>query len=248
MLIDSVVCWRWTPTPGYRSEYPPKTVNVLKAMVDRWYPHPHRFICVCDDKNGIDSSVEMVKPWDDFSFLPSPHGKRNPSCYRRLRMFHPDIGQVFGERFVSLDLDVVLTGDVSPLWNRPEDFVAVGDTNPQPGSYFNGSMMLLRAGSRPQVWTRFDPDRSPYEALRAGAYGSDQGHISHILGSGEARWSKADGVYSLRNDFEQQRKRNLPADARIVICHGKIDPWSAYAKDTYPWISQYWTAEASCAA
>lgn len=244
----SVVCWRWAPNPGYRSEYLPKTVNVLKAMVDRWYPHPHRFICVTDDPDGIDKSVEIVKPWNDFSGLPSPHGKKNPSCYRRLRMFHPDIGEVFGDRFVSLDLDVVLTGDVSPLWNRPEDFVAFGDTNPQPGSHYNGSMMLLRAGSRRQVWDRFDPTTSPEQAMRAGCWGSDQGHISYCLGPGEAKWKKSDGVYSLRIDFELPRRRSLPADAKIVICHGKWDPWSAYAQDTYPWIRQHWTTEATCTA
>ncbi len=248
MLIDSVVCWRWKPQVGYRSEYPPKTVNVLKAMVDRWYPHPHRFLCVTDDPDGIDPSVEIVPAWNDFAHLQSPHGKRNPACYRRLRMFHPEIESVFGNRFVSLDLDVVMTGDLSPLWNRTEDVVMYGDTNPQPRSFYNGSMVLLRAGSRPQVWDRFQPDRSPEEALRAGAWGSDQGHISHILGPGEAKWSKADGVYSLRNDFEQTRRRTLPADAKVIVCHGRHDPWSAYAQDTYPWIRQHWTTEAPCAA
>ncbi len=160
-------------------------------------------------------------------------------------MFHPEIGGVFGERFVSLDLDVVLTGDVSPLWNRHEDFVAWGDTNPQPGSHYNGSMMLLRAGSRRQVWDRFNPTTSPEEARRAGAWGSDQGWISYCLGPGEAKWRRADGVYSLRLDFEQQRRRALPVDARLVVFHGRWDPWSAYAQDTYPWIREYWT-EARC--
>ncbi len=236
----SVVCWRWAPPHGYRSNYPPKTVNVLKAMVDRWYPHPHRFLCVTDDTAGIDPDVEIVPPWNDFAGLPSPHGMKNPSCYRRLRMFHPEIGQVFGERFVSLDLDVVITGDMSPIWNRPEDFVAWGDTNPQPGSHYNGSMLLLRAGSRPKVWDRFDPEKSPREALRAGCWGSDQGWISYCLGPSEKKWSRADGVYSFRNDLQPSRK--LPSDARIVIWHGKHDPWSEVGQGL-SWVRQHWTEE-----
>ncbi len=239
MLIESVVCWRWKPAPGYRSDYPAKTVNVLKAMVDRWYPHPHRFICVTDDPDGIDPSVEIVPAWNDFADLTSPHGRKNPACYRRLRMFHPEIGRVFGQRFVSLDLDVVLTGEVSPLWNRPEPFVAWGDTNPMPGSHYNGSMILLTAGSRSQVWTRFDPTRSPAQALHAGCWGSDQGWLSYILGPGEAKWTKADGVYSFRNHLKSQR---LPENARLVSFHGRLDPWHAEAQ-AIDWVRRYWVEE-----
>ncbi len=242
----TIVTWRWQPRPGYRSSYPAKTVNVLRAMVDRWYPHPHRIVCVTDDSAGIDSAVEIIKPWDDFKDVPSPHGERNPSCYRRLRMFHPEIGQVFGERFVSLDLDVVLTGDVSSLWNRPEDFVAFGDTNPMPGSHYNGSMILLRAGSRRQVWDRFDALKSPRESFRAGAWGSDQGHLSHVLGPGEAKWTKQDGVYSFRNHL-MPRPHHLPENARLVIFHGRLDPWHPEAQKL-EWVQRYWTEGVTCAA
>lgn len=235
----SVVCWRWQPDVGYRSKYLPKTVNVLRAMVERWYPHPHRFLCVCDDPAGIDPRVEIVPAWNDFESLPSPHGRKNPSCYRRLRMFHPDIAAVFGERFVSIDLDVVLTGDVSPLWNRPEDFVAYGDTNPSPGSHYNGSMILLRAGSRPQVWNTFNPHRSPDEARHAGSFGSDQAWISYCLGGKEAKFKKADGVYSFRNDLPEREKHRLPKDARVVIFHGRLDPWSQEVSHI-DWIKEHY--------
>lgn len=241
----SVVTWKWKPPPGYRSEFGPQTVNVLKAMVDRHYPAPHRFLCVTDDPVGIDPGVEIVTPWNDFIHLPSPHGKKNPSCYRRLRSFHPEIGKTFGPRFVSIDLDCVITGDLRPLWDRKEDFVSWGDTNPLPGSHYNGSMCLMNAGARPQVWERFDPERSPDDALRAGCWGSDQGWISYCLGPGEAKWTKADGVYSFRNDLQQTKA--LPPDARIVLFHGRVDPWSPDAQ-AIPWVRKHWTVEASCAA
>lgn len=239
----AIVTWKWQPALGYRSTFGPEAVNVLAAMVRRHYPHPHRVICVTDEPEGIQPGIEIVPAWNDFAHLPSPHGAKNPSCYRRLRMFDPEIGRVFGERFVSIDLDVVLTADVSSLWNRSEDFVAWGDTNPQPGSHYNGSMMLLRAGARPKVWTTFNPDRSPREALRAGSWGSDQGWISYCLGPGEAKWGKADGVYSFRNDFEQPHRRDLPANAKIVSFHGRFDPWHESAQQRYPWIAQHWRPE-----
>lgn len=238
--IDSVVCWRWKPQPGYRSFYGPATVNTLKAMVRRHYPHPHRFICVTDEWKGIDPDVEIRPAWNDFARVPSPHGGRNPSCYRRLRLYHPDAAQWFGNRYVSLDLDVVITGDLTPLWHRPEDVVYWGDTNPMKGSHYNGSMQLVRAGSRPQLWTDFEPAVSPKKSKANQCWGSDQGWISYRLGPGEAKWTKADGVYSLRNHL--QNTSELPPNATVVVFHGAIDPWSPQA-NRWPWIRQHYHAQ-----
>lgn len=231
------VCWKWRPHPGYRSSFAPETVNVLKLMIDRHYAPAHRVICVTDDADGIDRSVEILKPWNDFAHVPSPHGGKNPSCYRRLRLFHPDAAQWFGDRFVSMDLDVVLTGDVAPLFDRQEPFVCWGDTHPT--THYNGSLMLLTAGARPQVWTDFDPHVSPQRAKDAGCFGSDQGWISYRLGKGEARWSKADGVYSFRNDIAPNRNK-LPGNARIVLFHGRVDPWSMQARADCDFVQEHY--------
>lgn len=235
----TIVTWKWPPRPGYRSTFGPQTVNVLRRMVARHYPHPHRFVCVTDDAEGLDADITVLPAWNDFADVPSPHGGHNPSCYRRLRLFHPDAAQWFGDRFVSLDLDTVIVGDVTPLWHRDEDFVAWGDTNPQPGSHYNGSMILLRAGSRPQVWTDFDPATSPALAKAARCFGSDQGWISFRLGPGEARWTRADGVYSFRNEIMRDLRR-LPKNARIVFFHGPHDPWSPYVQGNCPWVQEHW--------
>ncbi len=228
------VTWRWTPPQGYRSTYGPATVNTLRRMVARWYPDPHRFLCVTDDTQGIDADVEIVPPWNDFASVPNPSGNRNPSCYRRLRAFAPDIASTFGERFVSMDLDLVITGDLRPLLHRPEDFVIYGDTNPQ--TYYNGSLFLMNAGARPQVWTRFDPATSPKLSKAAGHHGSDQGWISYCLGPREQKWTRAHGVYSYRNEIAMNGNR-LPADARVVVCHGVHDPWTAPLK-TFSWVRE----------
>lgn len=235
----TVVCWKWPPQAGYRSTFGPETVNTLRAMVRRHYPHPHRFVCVTRETAGIDADIEILPPWDDFAHLPSPHGQKNPSCYRRLRLFHPDAQQWFGARFVSLDLDVVITGDLTPLWHRPEPVVFWGDTNRQPGSHYNGSMILMDAGCRPQVWTDFSPEASPLIAKEARCFGSDQGWISYRLGPGEAKWSKRDGVYSYRNEVSQLKC--LPSNARIVVFHGAHDPWASHVQATVPWVREHYT-------
>jgi hypothetical protein len=240
--LESVVLFKWTPRPGYRSTFQPSTVNSAAVMVRRHYPRPIRVICVTDDPSGIDAGIEIVPLWQDFAELPSPHGGNNPSCYRRLRLFHPEIASLLGQRFVSLDLDCVVTGDLSPLWDRPEAFMCWGDTNSLPGSHYNGSMVLMTAGARPKVWTEFDPATSPRKALKAGCFGSDQGWLSYCLGPGEARWSTQDGVYSYRNHIKPTSSKALPKDARIVFFHGKQDPWASPANQL-DWVRTHYPSQ-----
>jgi hypothetical protein len=232
----SIVCWKWPPRKGYRSTFGPDTVNTLRQMVARHYTQPHRFICVTNEPAGIDADVEILPDFGDFAGLLSPHGERNPSCYRRLRMFHPDAARWFGDRFLSIDLDVVITGDLAPLLERSEDFVIWGDTNPT--TLYNGSLVLLSAGARPQVWQKFDPRRSPQAAKAAGCFGSDQGWISHCLGPGEAKFTRIDGVYSYRNDLKN-KPHVLPGNARIVVFHGQVDPWAPTAQ-ALPWVRKHY--------
>lgn len=225
----SVVCYKWRPFPGFRTKFGPEHVNVLKHMVDRQYTDPHRFICVTDDADGIDPEVEIVPLWDDFADVPSPHDdakrRKNPSCYRRLKAYSPEIAAIFGPRFVMLDLDCVLVGDMRPIWNRSEDFVIWGDTNPQPGSHYNGSMVLMTAGARKQVWERFDPQTSPQQSLKARCWGSDQGWVSYCLGPGETKWTRADGIYSWRNHLQRNFHR-LVEGTKAVFFHGEEKPWT----------------------
>lgn len=234
--VLSVVTWKWTPPKEYRSQFTANAVNVLRRMVSRNYPHPHRFICVTDEPQGLDPQIEVLPDWKDFANLSSPHGGKNPACYRRLRMFAPGIDKYFGKRFVSIDLDVVITADMTPIWNRPESFVIWGDTNPQ--TLYNGSMILMDANARTQVWNDFDPQRSPGVAKMAGNFGSDQAWISYRLGRGEARWTKRDGVYSFRNEIQRLGGR-LPPDSRIVMFHGMHDPWSDVPMKL-GWVRKHW--------
>lgn len=222
----SVVCWLWKPPAYYRSQFRAAHVNTLKSMVARHYRKPHRFICVTDMPAGMD--CETIPLWTDYARLQHPWGSRNPSCYRRLRAFSTEAREIFGERFVSIDLDCVIVADISPLWDRAEDFIIWGDTNRR--NPYNGSMFMMTAGSRKQVWEDFNPDTSPHYTRKLGYFGSDQAWIAACLGSKEARWTCADGIYSFRNEIKTKPGMPLPSNARIVMFHGVIDPWHSDAK------------------
>jgi hypothetical protein len=235
--VLDIITWKWKPKEGYRSAYGPATVNTMLSMVDRHYRHPYRFSCVTDDPVGIDPAVRIIPLWDEHKDLTNPWGAWQPSCYRRLRMFAADAAEWIGPRFVSLDLDTVICDDMAPVWNRPEDFMMWGDTsNLNP---YNGSMVMMTAGARRQVWDRFHPVHSPRESKRQRFFGSDQGWIATVLGPGERRWTTADGVYSFRVHILRNGGR-LPPDARIVFFHGRHDPWQPAVQSAHAWVREHW--------
>lgn len=232
----TVVCWKWR-NPTYQTQFSAETVNVLRRMVARHYPRPHRFVCVTDDPDGIGPDVEVIPLWDDHRTLLNPSGANKPSCYRRLRAFSREAAALFGPRFVSLDLDCVITGDLAPLWDRTEPFVIWGDTHPK--TPYNGSMWLLTAGARAQVWEDFNPETSPKRGARLGYVGSDQAWIGACLGPGEPTWGVADGVYSWRVHLRRQGGK-LPADARIVFFHGCHNPWDHDIQAAHRWVREFY--------
>lgn len=226
----TVVTWKWN-CPGYRSTFEAVHVNSLRDQFRRHLATPHRFVCVTDDPTGV--QCETIPIWP--SPLKTPIDPKKPNCYVRLWAFSQEARELFGDRFVSVDLDAVVTGPLGPLLNRPEDFVIWGYTHPT--TPYNGSMWLMSAGARAHVWDRFDPARTPDEARRAGFGGSDQAVMSLFLGPGEARWGTEDGVYGYRNHL--RRDPSLPRNARLVFFHGRLKPWTSEARNKCRWIDKH---------
>jgi hypothetical protein len=187
------------------------------------------------------------------------HPTNRPNCYPRLKTFAADFAEKVGPRFVSLDLDMVLIGDMANLWHRPEEFViydAKGD------DHYNGSMFLMTSGSRTQVWENFDPVNSPRITMAKGMRGSDQAWIRYCLSPNAATWTNAEGVFAylhLIPPYRHRRLRNvnihvpssarkpetardgrLPPKAEMVIFAGEFKPWDAQARIMSPWIDQYY--------
>ncbi len=200
----SVITFKYLK-PGYRTVYTAAHVNTLRSMVARNYNHPHRFFCVTDDPAGIDPRVEVVPMWEDhFNMLNPTHPTARPNCYPRLKLFAPEMEGMFGKRFVSIDLDVVLVGDMAPLWQRPEDFVIY---DARGSDHYNGSMFLQTAGSRAQVWKSFDPVESPQMTMRAGMRGSDQAWIRYMLAPDAATWTNDHGVHAYLHIIPSRQPR-----------------------------------------
>src|SRR5262245_26456787 len=234
------VVWKWF-SPTYRTVFLAEYVNVFAAMLQRHYAAPYRLICITDDPKDVD--CETFPIWNDLADLTNPSGVVLPSCYRRLKIFHPDVTRALGigdgERVVSIDLDAVLCSDLVPMFEREGDFVAwkgIGTFRPV---VYNGSLFMFRAGRLQWLWDEFDPKESPKQTKDAMYFGSDQAWLSFRLEGRAPGWDVEHGVYSYARDVHLQE---LPANARVVFFNGKRKPWEARTQASAPWITRHWRA------
>lgn len=224
----TVLTWLWAQPDG-RATYMALHVNIWADMVRRHLTLPHRLACVTDMPEGIDPSIEIIAPPRDFEDvrIPTWTGGR-PQCLRRIAMFRHDAGDILGERFVSMDMDCVIAGSLDPLFSRDEDIVLYASPGQPPdGRPYNGSMLMMTAGARPQVYEQFTPEG----AIAAGQRyaGSDQAWISHVLGAGEAVWDESDGVawWGRRHEVE----------TRLMFHPGHPKPWNLLDD---PWVREHY--------
>ncbi len=182
------VTWKWLGADGSRS-FQSKHVNVLYAQIARHYPRPFRFVCITDDPAGLDPKIEALPIPEiakSLQSLQNPRGPRFPNCYCRLWNFSEEAAALLGPRIFQIDIDVVITGDLRPLVDRDEDFVGWTDKRFEEHKIAGGAY-LLKTGSMKEIWTDFDPERSPAQAFAAGFKGSDQGWISYKINNGKLK-------------------------------------------------------------
>lgn len=230
-------CFMWKPAPGYRSSYTAAQPNILWNMIRRNYSGPARLTCITDQPEGISSQIRVVPMWDTHAKLPSPHGAGNPSCYRRLPVWGELGREIFGGRFMLMDMDLVIVREIDPIVDCREDFRMWGDT--AKGTPYNGSLVIMDPCARRQVWDDFDPVESPKKGKALGYIGSDQAWVAARLGPNEKKWTRADGVYSYRNEIGA-KPGPLPENARIVVFHGFYDPWHPHMRAKHEWVRRHY--------
>lgn len=236
----SVVCWKWKPEPGAKHQWKREGfsafhVNVLRAAVERNLSVPYRFVCVTDDSKGFHSSIEVVNINRHFGEFRDLGG-----CYRRLKAFDQVTALTcFGSKFVSLDLDVVVTGSLDELF-RFDDFRIWEDPYKRRTPYC-GSLWAMRSGAREYVYSDFarDPEGCIRKAQAGRMMGTDQAHITRCLHPGEDSWTIKDGVYNY-NTRVRRWGNQLPENSKLVFFNGKFDPSQPELQKACEWIGDYW--------
>lgn len=212
----TICTWLWG------SKYGPQYVDRLRAGVNRHLKQEHRFRVFTP--GACDLALTKI-----------------PGCFARLRMFDPKwqeangIGQ--GDRLVCLDLDLVITGPLDRLFDRPEPFCILQHANAANPCPFNGSVMMLRGGAHPDVW-------SVFSLAAAGAvpfhhFPDDQGWLHHKVPDAAGwRCGASSGIYAFRKR-DWPKDDGLPSIASIVAFPGHRDPSQFMHLD---WVKQHWRA------
>ena len=191
----TVCCWKWDVGlhPKKRMRFGADHVNRLVSMLRRHLHMDYQIVCITDDAVGIDSSVRIVPLWQDHLLL--------GGCFVRLKMFAPEMKTLLGDRLCSIDLDTVILEDITPILDCKDEFKIWGETNRR--TPYCGSLWVMDAGARAQVWKKFDPAMYPPDDERGNRKrGTDQHVISDILYPHEPMWTKADGIYNFDIDIK----------------------------------------------
>jgi len=228
-----IVGWLWK---GARNIYGPEHANTWARMIHRNLTIPHRFVIFTDfDESEFCRLIEPLPLWDDWRNLVNPAwGVNHPTCYVRLKAFSREFGAVLSPRslapirFVSIDLDCVVLGNLDSLFSRDEDFLIyhrpLTMTPFDTINCYQASMWMMTAGARASVWEQFRGAESVHKARQY--LGTDQGWMRHILGPDEPGWDIQDGVYGwpqLRDNYNY--RNSPPPGAKIVFFYGKQKPW-----------------------
>lgn len=223
-----IVFWSWKdPSPFWKGwDYGPAAVARLARQVSANLRIPHELVCISDKDPNLQPSVRWVPLWPDHRDM----GR----CWVRLKAFSGEMRKLIGPRFVWLDTDCVVTGDLTPLFDRPEPLV-LWDGSVLPGQPVNGSMVLMDAGYADHVWRWFRGRESAEAARRAGFKGSDQAWIAHAMrGLPYATWTAADGVLHWGSSLSKA----VPRGSRIVFFPGRHKPGHPYVSRISPWVAE----------
>lgn len=259
--MHNIVCWKWDNGihPKKKIKFTHEDVNELYRMLSEKCRQPFRLICITDDQEGIDENIICLPIWRDFLDI--------GGCFVRLKAFSHKVKEMFGDRFISIDLDCVIVADPEPLFSRQEDFIIWSEKWRK--TPYCGSLFMMDTGCREKVYTGFKP--KDYPSNRPGpvwSLGTDQARISDCLFPHEATWSSKDGIYNFNMDIgvhipktAKRRKKlfdkntkstkiklkggngELPDNAIIVFFNGKSDPANAELQEEYSWIREHykWT-------
>ena len=208
----TVCCIKW----GWK--FGPQYVNHLYSGVKRNIRrHRFDFVCFTDDPTGIHPGIRTERPLCGY-----------PRQWGKLGLFKPAIPEIQTDRFLYFDLACVIVGDLDPVIDMTADFAICRDwppeMRPHDGSYASGAFML-RVGSRPEGWERFD--------MRNRTTWGDQLWI----------YRNAPGATLFPYDWSPSYKlRKLqtacPPGAKWIMFHGRPKPHECNG-----WVSEAWPGE-----
>lgn len=243
MQSVNVLCIKWG------KKYGPEYVNRLHNMVRRHLHRPFRFVCLTDDAQGIDPSIE-VKPIPPIGF--DEFDQRKPWTFGhgwlKLTSFAKPLYDLEG-RTLFLDLDIVIVDSLDPFFDQPGEFVVIKEWDKKDGTG-NTSVYLFTVGAHVDA---LDHLRNGYpkvvEEVR-----NEQEFITGYLGrQGKVSYWPEEWCRSFKRHCMRRGIMGwfappvIPPGARVIAFHGKPNPPDAIAGISGKWYRRVlptaWVAE-----
>lgn len=224
-MVANIICIKWGTLFG------PEYVNRLFSGVRRNMSQPIRFLCMTEHADGIHPDVEIlplpVEPFNEEMNKALAVANRQ-GAMRKVSLFRQGLVPDLDGPFLGFDLDVVITGDLTPIWDM------------EPGKVAMRHDWIEKRKGRPtghgSVF-RFDPAlhhylydeiaANPYQEVET-ARGSEQRYTSHkAMDRGDFAYIPEDWVVSFKHDclhyppVNYFKEPNLPEAAKVVCFHGR---------------------------
>lgn len=221
----TILCMKWGTK--YGAEY----VNRLYGMVRRHLTGDFAFVCLTDDGSGIRPEVQCL-PIPPLNLQLKP-GQRD-GAWKKLTTFEADLHGLRGTALF-LDLDVVIVGSLDDFFALPGGFRIIRDYPkiiPSGRITGNSSVYRFELGAHADVLAYF---RAHMDEVQR-SHRNEQSFLSRFLHrQGKLQYWPAQWCPSFKYDCIPAWPSNYwrepvpPADARIVIFHGEVNPPDALA-------------------
>lgn len=225
--IVNVICMKWG------TKYTYKDVNVLRSMVKRHLTIPHRFVCLTEDREGIDKEIECF----DLPPIEVPKEK-DVSPWRKLGMFSKTIGDLSGKALF-LDLDIVILENIDCFFNFSNKFTIIENWTQKGQGIGNSSVYCFTIGQHFDVLEHYNNNIKEVTTK----YSNEQIYLSKKIGDityWPDSWCKSFKRHCIPPYIIRYFKApERPADAKIVVFHGNPKPEDAIHGGFYGNIFKY---------
>jgi hypothetical protein len=236
----TVLCMKWG------AKYGPDYVNRLYAMVARNLARPFRMVCLTDDAAGVRAEVTCAP----IPALP-PIAQPKERGWSKLASFAPELKGLLDDVVLYLDLDVVILGELDPLFEHPGAMPLIRDWYHPVRLVGNSSVYRYRPAEQ---YALFDAFRADTDAI-VRRIRNEQEFLSEFLEQrGELTfwpeaWCQSFRVSCLAPwPLRAWQTPRQPPDCRVLIFHGEPKPPEALIGrpglgQTFrpaPWIADYW--------
>lgn len=239
-----VICMKWGKLYG------PDYVNVLYGAVRAHLHGTFRFVCLTDDAVGIDPAVECL-PIPDLNLREDLWWN---GAWPKIGLFLADLHGLQG-RALFIDLDMIVCGDLAPLFDYPGTLVAIdeGRWAGKPPSTMS-SIMAFDLGALAPIAQRMQTDG----AQIAARYGLEQRYLHHEV-EGVTYWPEGWMISYKRHLrrpvlIDRLLDPKLPSpDVKVLVFHGDPRPidlirdgsgnrdiWPHSLRHPVGWMRDYW--------